>query len=672
MIDQKEGAILKDLQSGRQMDPFDSEIWEQIFDTIPALIMIIGKDHRILRANRAMARKVGMRPEEMAGKTCYSIVHKTDSPPAFCPHFKLWKEGMPQTVSAEDEGMGGYFMVSENPLFDAQNRLIAGIHVAWDISAQKQAEKNAESANRAKSDFLARMSHEIRTPMNAILGMTELTLGSDQSSDLGSDLMPDQIENIKTIRDTSAHLLGIIDDILDLSGIESGRINLKSVDFSLTDLLDRVLNIFTSMVRKKDLYLNLNRDADAPEHLKGDPQRLEQILVNLIGNGIKYTETGGVTVTVSAASPEKELPKGSDQTPERALFFSVKDTGIGIPFEDQGDIFNSFTQFGDMKRRYGGTGLGLAISQRLVEQMKGEIGLKSRAGEGSEFFFTVRLEPGEMPKKADRKEAIEADAAIERPLRILLAEDNPLNARISKLLIEKLGHDAVVVEDGRRAMVALFKERFDLVLMDLEMPEMNGFDAAMRIRRGEAGRDNSEIPIVALTAHALTEFKSRCEEAGMDDYITKPVDFHKLSLAIRRNADVSPERRHKVRPFSPSRLKDHPVLNRQEALHRLGGDESLYGKALKIFSEKGAEALARLRSAIGENEMGEIRRHAHSLKSPFGLIGAESCLELSSQIENAAIAGDRKNVNELFKLLEEELDRLKKELEPLSEVAAAI
>ncbi len=652
----------------KQSLSFDQGTWEQIFETIPALIMIIGRDHKIIRANQALAQLVGTTPEALIGKTCYSVFHETDAPPLFCPHFKLLEEGKPQTITTEEKRLGGHFIITEKPLFDSKNRIVGGVHVAWDISEQKRAEEAAESANRAKSDFLARMSHEIRTPMNAILGMTELTLSSD--------LKPDHMDNIKTIRDTSEHLLGIIDDILDLSRIEAGKTELQRIDFSLDELLNKVLQIFTPMVRQKDLYLNLNRKPSAPGHLKGDPQRLQQILVNLIGNGIKYTETGGVTITVSDTVSDEVSGASSDEDllneTAKTLSFSIKDTGIGIPFENQPDIFNSFTQFGDMKRRYGGTGLGLAISQRLVKQMNGEMGLKSRPGEGSEFFFTVRLELGEAKERPVQKEEAEAVGPENQPLKILLAEDNPLNARISKLLIEKLGHSAVVVEDGRKALVALFKEPFDLVLMDLEMPHMDGFDAASRIRRGEAGRENSNIPIVALTAHALAEFKSRCEEAGMDDYITKPVDFHKLSSAIRRNADSSAGAAPRPERLSLSRLKDHPVLNRQEALHRLGGDESLYEKALKIFSEKGGEALAKLQSALGEGEMVEIRRYAHSLKSPFGLIGAESCLELSSRIERAAIAGDRKNIDALFKLLEEELNRLKKELEPFSESAATI
>jgi CheY-like chemotaxis protein len=398
---------------------------------------------------------------------------------------------------------------------------LTAIALNYDLDNRRRAElellrarEAALAGSRAKSEFLANVSHEIRTPMNAVIGLTSVLLDTD--------LKPQQREYSETIRKSADALLSLLNDLLDFSRIEAGKMTFEKLDFDLRDVLESTLELFTPTARSKGLTVQFQMMPEVPQFLRGDPGRLRQVVSNLLSNAIKFTPTGEIRVTVTLRS----------ETPTDALVeLAVRDSGIGIGREAQAKLFRPFTQADSSTvRKYGGTGLGLAISRQLVEMMGGEVGLESEPGHGSRFWFTARLEKQTQSSPRPKSPQPQRATAPRKAARILVAEDNVTNQKIALLQLAKLGYSAAAVASGTEVLAALDQVPYDIVLMDCQMPEMDGYETTRRIRAGENGGRHTVV--IAMTANAVDGDRERCLAAGMDDYVRKPVKIDELDAVL--------------------------------------------------------------------------------------------------------------------------------------------
>ncbi|MFN2267197.1 MAG: PAS domain S-box protein, partial [Desulfonatronovibrio sp.] len=659
--------------------------YQFLFQSMSQGVVYQGSQGRVIEANCAALDILGLTRDQMLGKTsldpAWHAIHEDGSPypgeehPAMVA-FKTGKKILNKVMGIFNPQKDDYswIILTAVPLFLDDMKKPYMVYASFqDITDLKKAEKEllkakqqAEAASIAKSEFLANMSHEIRTPMNGVIGMTDHLLETV--------LDDEQRKFAQVIKSSGKTLLGLIDDILDFSKIEAGKFEIHYQEFNLINLLNDFQKDMEFRCEDKGLEFIFYPDPKLPSCVNGDYLRLLQILNNLTGNALKFTKQGEITLNASVAEEDEQ---------NIVVHFSIKDTGMGIPEDKINMLFKKFSQIdSSSSRKHGGTGLGLAISKQLTLMMGGEIGVNSTFGQGSEFWFTVKLQKeaggcllqdndGEFNNKHSINDMYNAN--------ILLAEDNQVNQLVASKILKKLGHKVSIASDGEEAVQAFKNNSFDLIFMDVQMPGTDGLEATRQIRNLESDNiphlademlDEKKIPIIALTAHALKEDKERCLAAGMDDYITKPITRKGIESLLEKWITKNKPESHDqntldsiITEKNDEQLEPEnsaPIFDQEAFMNRIMDDKDLAEELLNIFLESIPEKISFILEKSGTAPIEEISRTAHSIKGTSANIGCIPLSKIAASIETAA----RKNDLNEVKKMHSELDKYYKLTKP--------
>ena len=644
--DKSFSVFVRDISEKKRMEDRlleNLQFQSTLLENIPIPVYFKDTQGCYLGCNRAWEEALGVRRSAMTGKTVLDMApteiaekyHAMEADLIRRPG-KLKYEGIIRNATGEIRDV-----VFHKGTFTLADGTVGGlIGAVLDITERKRTEAElqesklaAEAANRAKSSFLANMSHEIRTPMNGIIGLVHLAKAGEMDRQTR--------ERVETIGTSAQRLLGILNDILDLSKIESGQVNIETIPFSLSRLIDDTMATLRPAAQAKGLGLSVRTAPGVPESLLGDPLRIGQALLNLVGNAVKFTDRGSVDIVVEVCDTKDD---------DVVLCFSVTDTGIGLTTEQQEQVFLPFQQAdGSITRKFGGTGLGLTIVKQLAERMGGQAGVKSKPGEGSTFWFTVALgicEDSAVVDEPTAKPFVQAESDLLQGTRVLLVEDDQVNRMVAVGLLEAAHISVDVAVNGSMAVEMVEQGTdYEVILMDLQMPVMDGLTATRTIRDNPRFAD---LPIIAMTAGVMTHDRQACLEAGMTDFIGKPFSPEQLYSTIHKWATGSGDA-----PMFDAGMRDrlggealrlpHNIegLDIRAGLRRVAGMKGLYVRTLHRFLEDQGAVVERLRQLIDDDDITTANRVAHTLKSAAGMIEARDIYGMALAVEQVLDGGDR-------------------------------
>jgi PAS domain S-box-containing protein len=649
-------------------------LFEEVIENCRDAIFVLEKESGVVRhVNEAASRMLGIPVEEMRGRPQIELFPDHLKMRLLVHYRRLQREGWIADLRTQLERADGTRLdvaVSANLLPEAYEGLV--VTYARDITNRVAAEREmkalnetlekrvvertneiacaneelemaireanrhameADAANKAKSFFIANMTHEIRTPLNSISGMLELL----DDMELGNK----QRDTLNVVRHSADILANLINQILDFSKIEANKLELEQIVFLLPELVQQIMDTMGVQARDKGLALEMSLDDEVPEYVVGDPGRLRQVLLNLLGNAIKFTEAGGVKLSIDGVRENGR---------RLTVKFAVSDTGVGIPAEYRKDLFTPFTQAdASVSRKFGGTGLGLHISNSLVEKMGGRLDVQSEVGKGSTFFFDVHFEKAGDAQIEDllaTRETVSGSPCLgeeldAKALRLLLVEDNKFNQRVALGMLEKLGCTAEVAENGIAALRLLDEKVYDLIFMDLQMPEMGGLETVGILRSGRAGRLNRETPVVAMTAHASREDRKECLVAGMNDYLSKPVCTDGICQVLRRVL---------LDEGAGEGFGDAGVEALDVLIKQTGGDAELAMQVLDSLLSDARHQLNLIIGAVQNHDYGFAQDEAHVLEGQALKLGSA---ELTAGVTELIAAVNRKQQDLVLELAEQ-------------------